>query len=108
MGSRPRALTIGHRFATGAPRSLWWRGLGVFDQGIVNAARRAGIGARSKKARRGRSRAGERGLRERLLGDAVNSGAVLALLGIHGQSHLLPQGPADEAADAVRLMPMSA
>ena len=38
--SRPKPLMIGHHFATGGPGSLRWRGLGVFDQGVVNAAGR--------------------------------------------------------------------
>ena len=38
-----------------------------------------------------------------LLGDAVNAGPVFALRGTHREPHLLSQGAADEAADAVGL-----
>src|SRR5215468_9596796 len=52
----------------------------------------------NRKARRGRSRAGNRGVKSSLLREAVNSLAVLALGRLDLQPHLLAQGAADEAA----------
>src|SRR5262245_51719145 len=64
---------------------------------------RAGVGPESRKARHGRTRAGRKYLRASLLGDAVDALAILALHGCNREPHLLPQGAADEPADAVRL-----
>jgi hypothetical protein len=55
-------------------------GLACSSQRYRKAVGLADIESRSKKARRGRSQAGEKGLGA-LLGDAANRGAVVALLG---------------------------
>lgn len=47
-------------------------------------------------------------MRDCLLADAVDPGAVFALGARDGQAHFLGDGAGDEAPDAVRFMPMSA
>ena len=79
MVSRPRVLTVGHSFATGRPRSLRGRLPGVFGHGDNCRARSPGVGDRSRKGRRGRSRAGGRGVSVGLLAQGVDTLAVLSL-----------------------------
>ena len=52
---------VGHCCATSGPRSLARQRHGVLAQAAVTWAGQAGIEARSRKARRGRSRAGQEG-----------------------------------------------
>jgi hypothetical protein len=53
-------LRIGHSCATRGPRSFESRGIGVVAKVAVNLQGAEGIGARSRNARLGRSRAGAR------------------------------------------------
>jgi len=74
--------------------------------GKYQSSRRA-VGPQSKKARRSRSWAGA--VREpQLLREAIDALAVLTFGGLNLQPHLLAQRAADEPADTVTLMPMSA
>src|ERR1022692_2329218 len=62
---------VGHCRATFGPRSHeWWR-LGVTAKAAVTGAGQAGIESTSRKARRGRNRAGRRNLRAMLLAEGV-------------------------------------
>jgi hypothetical protein len=58
VASRPR---FGHCCATGGPRSFVWRRLSLTANGAASWASQVGLEARSRKARRGRSRAGQEG-----------------------------------------------
>jgi hypothetical protein len=57
VGGIAAAARFGRYCATVGPRSRRWRRLGVRAKAAVTGAGRAGIEARSKKVRRGRSRA---------------------------------------------------
>jgi hypothetical protein len=61
MGTQQRTPTVGQRFATGASGLRRWPGVGRLPHRRRDAAGWAEIGPRSRKARRGRSRAGGRG-----------------------------------------------
>jgi hypothetical protein len=52
---------VGPGCATVGPRAFGWRQVGVTAKATVTWAGRAGIEARSRKARRGRSRASQEG-----------------------------------------------
>jgi hypothetical protein len=93
--------TLGHRYATFDPRSLAGRRLG--SHGVAGWA---GMGALSREARRGRSRAGQGG-RAMLRFDPVGALASVRLEGFDSVPGFLHRA-SHEAADGVSLMPTSA
>src|ERR1017187_9760800 len=76
-----RKSRVGHCRATLGPRWHVWRRLGVTAKAAVTGARRAGIQSTSRKARRGRNRAGRQNLRAMLLAEGVPALPVRALGG---------------------------
>ena len=99
---RPKLRTLGHRCATGGPRSLLWRGLGVFRQRCRDAAGWAGLGPKSRKAHRGRSRAGQEGRRSMLGVEPVRAFAALRFEGLDAVAGFFHR-TGHKAADGVLL-----
>jgi hypothetical protein len=89
-------LRAGHPDVPGLCLALadWSAELRIVERAIIPA---------SKKARRGRSRAGERTYVPRLLRERVNPLAVPTLGGYDRQPHLLAERAADESPDRVSL-----
>src|ERR1017187_2786122 len=98
-----RESRVGHGRATFGPRWHEWRRLGVTAKAAVTGAGRAGTEATSRKARRGRNRAGRRNLRAMLLAEGVAALPVRALGGRDRQPQLLADGSGEEAPERMRL-----
>src|ERR1017187_214063 len=98
-----RESRVGHGRATFGPRWHEWRRLGVTAKAAVTGAGRAGIESTSRKARRGRNRAGRRNRRAMLLAEGVPALPVRAFVGHARQPQLLADGPGEEAPKRMRL-----
>jgi hypothetical protein len=88
-------------------------GPGGFVSGPVRLGGRAaafgpGTGRKAERARRGKSRAGQSWAMRISAAQGVDALAVLALSRVDLEALLLAQGAANESADTVLLMPMSA